>query len=82
MPVGSEVSSRLEEACGSMGLVFKRLSLKKFPGSVHWHITKPGEKGTLEATWWEGKFWFSVHENRRSEWVDGVVATLSLRLIP
>jgi len=63
-----------------MGLVFKRLSLKKFPGSVHWHITKPGEKGTLEATWWEGKFWFSVHENRMGQWQHEGLDTLQDRL--
>jgi hypothetical protein len=62
------------------GLEGTEMTLKKFPGSVHWHLHQPGKKGTLEATWWpsERRFWFSIHENRRADWQDGILKVMEL----
>jgi hypothetical protein len=57
-----------EAACSRAGLQVKRLTLAKFPGGLHCHLSKATQKGTLEATWWNGRFWFSVHENRKADW--------------
>ena len=68
------------EAClQQLGLSFKRMSLAKYPGSTHWHIQRPGEKGTLEATWWpsEERLWLSVHANRRGDWQAAVIGEIS-----
>ncbi len=56
-------------------LEFKQLNLAKYPGCVHWHITKKGSKGTIEATWWpaQSEFWISVHANRASDWQEPVI---------
>lgn len=64
----------------SMGLDGTETTLKKFSGSVHWHLHKPREKGTLEATWWptERRFWFSIHENRRADWQDEILQVMEL----
>lgn len=43
----------------------------KFPGSIHWHLKKGRERGTLEATVWpsQSKLWFSMQDGRRGDWV-------------
>ena len=78
------IKSTFTSALSSAGLDCKELCLKKYPGSTHWHITKPGEKGTLEATWRPSKrqFWFSIHSNRRSDWQEGTIQTLGALLDP
>jgi hypothetical protein len=68
VPVAGDAVAWFEDRCSKMGLLVKRLELKKFPGCTHWHLTKPGETGTLEATWWRGRLWLSVHDNRKAEW--------------
>lgn len=67
-----DVISLFEARCRELGLAHKRLDLKKYPGASHWHLTKDGEKGTLEATFWPAKnrLWLSVHANRTSPWQD------------
>jgi hypothetical protein len=45
-------------------------SLAKFPGSIHWHLKKGRERGTLEVTLLpDGRLWFSMHQNRSADWV-------------
>ena len=68
----------LEAACSALGLSYNRLTLARYVGCVHWHVSKPGVRGTLEATWWPAtkRFWFSIHANRRASWHDGVVEKL------
>ena len=57
------------------GLVVKEMSLKSLPPNLHWHFSKPGSKGTLEATLilGTGEIWLSVHDNRRADWVEEAV---------
>ena len=63
-----------EDMARGLGLVVKRMSLAKYPGSVHWHLSRPGEPGVLEATWIPGqRLWLSVHENRRAGWHDTAI---------
>lgn len=57
-------------------------TLKSYPGSMHFHLRKPKERGTLELTWWPAKrrFWVSVHANRRAPWQEAVIEHLSTAL--
>jgi hypothetical protein len=69
----------LEGAIAHFGLqIRKKGILRTYPGSQHWHIFKPGERGTLEVTIWpEGKrVWFSVQSRRRAEWIEEIVPQL------
>ncbi len=59
-----------------------RQSLKTKPGSVHYHLTCPGQTGTLELTIWPERqlIWLSVHANRAADWTDGAADALSAAL--
>ena len=72
---GEDVVGEFERRCEELGLIARRMSLKKYPGCTHWHLKKAGEKGTLEATWWPEKdrLWLSVHENRRAAWQERAI---------
>jgi hypothetical protein len=43
----------------------------RYPGSQHWHLQKPGERGTQEVTLWpaEHRLWLSVQAGRRAGWI-------------
>ena len=51
-----------------------RITLKstliKYPGCVHWHLKLGKETGTLEATLWQGKCWFSMSMGRMALWLE------------
>jgi hypothetical protein len=51
-----------------------RITLKstliKYPGCVHWHLKRGKETGTLEATLWQGKCWFSMSMGRMALWLE------------
>jgi hypothetical protein len=54
-PAGREeqLTTLIEEAVAHFGLhVRMRSTLHSYPGSLHWHVQKPGERGTLEVTLW------------------------------
>ena len=74
----AEVIRDFEDQCGLLELACKRLTLQKFPGCTHWHLTKLGQKGTLEATYWpRGKrWWLSVHGNREADWQTAIISEL------
>ncbi len=58
-----QLTALIEEAVAHFGLhVRMRSTLHSYPGSLHWHVQKPGERGTLEVTLWPAgkKVWFSV----------------------
>ena len=62
----------IEEACRALGLRATLLgTLKSYPGSIHWHIKKGQERGTLELTYWPkaARLWLSVRRGRDAEWV-------------
>ena len=61
-----------------LGLTFERLSLKKNPNGIHWHIRMPNKKGTLEANWnpKTGMIWVDVRPNRSAEWQRPIIDLL------
>jgi hypothetical protein len=68
----SRLAQTIDELNAAHGLsIGMKGSLKKFPGSIHWHLKKGRERGTLEVTLLpaERRLWFSMHENRSAAWV-------------
>lgn len=61
-------------------------TLKTYPGSTHWHLRNPEERGTIELTWWPEKHrcWISIHDNRRGGWqataIEKLTQILSLQI--
>lgn len=62
----------------SLGLVAKEMLPKTYRGIIHWHLTMPDQKGTLEATWRpaDRSFWLSIHDNRRADWQAGILLSM------
>jgi hypothetical protein len=66
-------ASLIERACLGCGLrVSTRATLRSYPGSIHWHVKRGIQPGTLELTLWEAKrrVWASVQDGRRAVWID------------
>jgi hypothetical protein len=76
VPQGSSLSAAaalIEKACLGCGLrVSTRATLSSYPGSIHWHLKRGLQSGTLELTLWEAKrrVWARVQDGRRAEWID------------
>jgi hypothetical protein len=69
----SGAAALIEKACRGCGLrVSTRATLSSYPGSIHWHIKRGIQPGTLEVTLWEAKrrVWASVQDGRRAAWID------------
>lgn len=52
-----------ETLSASYGLHIRMFStLRTYRGSIHWHLNKSDERGTLELTFWPAgkRAWFSV----------------------
>ena len=48
--IEEQLTPLLEEAIAHFGLVIRmRSALRTYPGSQHWHIYKPGARGTLRG---------------------------------
>ena len=73
-----DFDDRLEWACTEVGLLIERTTLLTHPGSVHWHLRRPQQKGPLEVTWLpdENRAWFAVHANRQAPWIEDAIAQL------
>ena len=73
----------IERSVGDAGLLAARLELRGYPGATHWHIRRPGAKGTLELTYWPdaGRLWFAVHANRRAAWIAPAIDDLTTRMM-
>jgi hypothetical protein len=74
IPANHEPATLIEqiERCAALeGLdIGARMTLRTFPGSIHWHLRRPSTKGVLELTYWPGRrLWFAVHSNRQAEWI-------------
>ena len=56
-----------------------RDTLKKYPGSTHWHVKQGKQRGVLEITVWPqgNRAWFSIHRNRTAPWIEPAIAQLS-----
>jgi hypothetical protein len=62
----------IELLCRTIGLsITIKTTSAKFPGSIHWHLKKGRERGTLEITLWpsQNKLWFSMQDGRKGDWV-------------
>jgi hypothetical protein len=72
---GASIVAIVEEVASGAGLTVTRGSLRSYPGCTHWHLKKPGSKGTLEATWWPQKerLWLKVHPLREAGWIDAAI---------
>jgi len=76
------VEGAVERTCRSLGLQLKaRKSLRRYPGSTHWHFKKEEERGTLEVTFLEKerRLWLSVHSNRTGTWTTAAMRDLKSR---
>ena len=68
----SRLAQTIDEMSAAHGLsITMKSSLKKFPGSIHWHLKKGRERGTLEVTLLPAgrRLWVSMRENRSAAWV-------------
>jgi len=68
----SKVENAIEATLAAVGLqVSLRVTLKKFPGCIHWHAKLPGQPGTLELTLWpqQHRAWISIQSGRAAEWI-------------
>jgi len=75
-----DVLDEFEQALLREGLTFTRMSLKKYKPCCHWHIKKPGAKGTLEATYLlnSHRLWIESRPGRIAPWQDPVVSRLEV----
>jgi hypothetical protein len=63
----------VESICTEEGLkVGMKSTLASFPGSIHWHFKKRGERGTLEITFYPPtrRLWASIQAGRRADWIE------------
>ncbi len=75
-PIPVKVAASFEKAVAQEFLNIKsRGTLKTIPGCIHWHITKSGEKGTLEATFDTKRLrlWLCYHDNRFADWINDAI---------
>jgi hypothetical protein len=62
----------IDEISAEQGLSIRmKKPVAKFPCSIHWHLKKGRERGTLEVTLLPAqcRLWFSMHQNRSADWV-------------
>jgi hypothetical protein len=73
-----EVVDRFEVVLANLGLVYRRIALKKYKDCIHWHITSPGSKGTLEATYLPAgkRLWLEGRRGREAPWQVDVVTRI------
>jgi hypothetical protein len=80
----SDLSERaIDRLCIVHGLsVTTKTTLSKHPGSVHWHLKRGRERGTLEVTLWPSakRLWFSMQDGRKGEWVMETAGLLKQQL--
>ena len=79
-----DVVRAVEGSGAAVGLgVTLRTSLVSFPGSVHWHFRKHGERrGTLEMTFWpeRRRLWVKIQAGRRAGWIRGAMEALATEM--
>jgi len=87
IPSASKAFARLEtvidELLRSQELsVTMKTTASKYPGSMHWHLKKGRERGTLEVTLWpsQKRLWFSMQDGRKGEWVMPMARLLKQQL--
>ncbi len=79
----AEWESAIEAECLTHGLrVTLKGTLAQYPGSVHWHLKRGQERGTLELTLWpkDRRVWFKISAHRQGVWMESVIAQLKSHL--
>ena len=69
----SQAEQIIEQRCMVEGLsVNLKGSLSQYPGCIHWHFKRGGQRGTLEITLWASarRIWFSIHTGRTGDWIE------------
>jgi hypothetical protein len=75
----SDLPPIIERVCLAAGLTITHTTtLAQYPGSIHWHLKRGKQPGTLEITWWETKqrLWFKVAAGRTGEWMEELLPVL------
>ncbi|SRR5258708_11469388 len=75
----SQAEQIIEQCCKAEGLSASlKVSLAKYPGCIHWHFKRDGQRGTLEITLWASmrRIWFSIHTGRTGDWIEETVTCL------
>lgn len=86
IPANSDLSGTeglVEQVCSELGLLLRmKSSLSKYPGCVHWHFGKRGEKGTLEITVFPlgARIWAAVHAGRKGDWIEAILPQIKARV--
>lgn len=80
VPPDAELSEQVVEAACAAQRLYPTLkgTLKTYPGGIHWHYQKAGQRGTLEITLWprQRRLWFKVAAGRKGDWNDEAIARL------
>jgi len=86
LPAGltlAEAARWIEADCAAEDLrVGSRGTLATYPGSIHWHLKRGQEMGTLEVTLLnrERRIHLSVHKNRTAPWTEATLERLASSL--
>jgi hypothetical protein len=78
-----QIANAIVRAIGELSLIVTmRETLKKFPGSIHWHIKNGRERGTLEITYWpeEHRAWFTIQDGRKADWIEEKISLLDMAI--
>ena len=70
-----DILRRIERWISENGLIHAApVELRKYPGSLHWHLRRAGISGTLELTVWPGqrRIWMTRRANRDALWIAGL----------
>ena len=79
----AQVAQNIENFVEAAGLrVTTRTTLAEFPGSIHWHIKRGKEAGTLEATLFnrERRIGLNVRKGREGVWTAAALEALGAAL--
>ncbi len=77
------VERAIGEVCEELGLrVGIRSTLAGHRDSLHWHLKREKERGTLEVSFVPEptRLWLAVHKNREGAWIDDAVARFAVLL--
>ena len=79
----AQIAQKIEDFVETAGLrVTTRTTLAEYPGSIHWHIKRGKEAGTLEATLFnrERRVGLNVRKGREGVWTAEALEALSAAL--
>ena len=83
LPVDTDLSNAegiIGTCCMTLAFVQKLKGTQKtHPGSIHWHVGRPRERGVLEITLWPQarRLWLAVHKGRDALWTRAAAPQLS-----